>query len=137
MSEINADDAIAERLNEIEKEFRKNVFNLQYAYDKGIIIQESWIEMLRKMVDEMREIANNYEYEKFQKIVDFDKQVSQIVSEVNADGAVAEQLNEMGKQFHDKVLHLGWAYDRGVTIKDSWMEELEKLLDEMREIAGK
>ena len=88
------------------------------------------------MVDEMREIVNNYEYEKFEKIATLNKQVSQIISEFNADGAVAEQLNEMEKQFHDKVLHLGWAYDRGVTIKDSCMEELQNLFDEIRKIAS-
>ena len=65
----------------------------------------------------------NTEYEKYEKIMLLEKQKNQVIEEAIVDDMLAEQLNEMGKQFHDKAQAQIDCFKKGIPINDSCLEE--------------
>ena len=77
------------------------------------------------------------EAEKYEKIMLLEKQTSQVILEAVVDDMLAEQLNEMGKQFYDKAHSLIDCFKKGILINDSCLEELQEMLVEIRDAASK
>ena len=77
------------------------------------------------------------ETEKYEKIMLFEKQKNQVIDKAIVDDMLAEQLNEMGKQFHDKAQVLIDCFKKGIPINGSCLEELQELLIEIKGAASK
>ncbi len=77
------------------------------------------------------------EAEKYKKIILLEKQTNQVISEAVVDEMLAEQLNEMGKQFYDKAQSLIDCFKKRILINDSCLEELQEMLVEITDAASK
>lgn len=77
------------------------------------------------------------ETEKYEEIMLLEKQKDQVIEEAVVDDMLAEQLNEMGKQFHDKAQAQIDCFKKGIPINDSCLEEFRELLVEIRDAASK
>ncbi len=77
------------------------------------------------------------EAEKYEKIIALEKQKNQVILEAVVDDPLAEQLHEMGKQFHEKAVSLMDCCKKGMQIKDSSLEELQEMLVEIKDAASR
>ena len=77
------------------------------------------------------------EAEKYEKIMLWEKQKNQVIEEAIVDNMLAEQLNVMGKQFHNKAQDLIGCFKKGIPIDDSCLEELQEMLIEIKDAASK
>ena len=77
------------------------------------------------------------EAEKYEKIMLLEKQKNHVIEKAIVDDMLAEQLNVMGQQFHNKAQDLIGCFKKGIPIDDSCMEELKEMLIEIRDAASK
>ena len=77
------------------------------------------------------------EAEKYEKIMLLEKQKNQVIGEAIVDDMLAEQLNVMGKQFHNKAQALIGCFNKDIPINDSCLEELQEMLIEIKDAASK
>jgi len=77
------------------------------------------------------------ETEKYDKIIALMEQKDKIISNLNTDSISAEELNKLAKQFHDSAFSLMWCYEKGMFIREEWLEKLQKMFDNMKEMSDK